>query len=259
LFGDGGLNLQDPSEEKSTTTSTTASSKEQTKKNYGALSPPSDDANTEEEKLEEGVVLLNEDEAAYVKTKMVDPETLKPHKPGQNPCLWLFHWLEGVSTVAAFCLLVTQILPFFLVRFRDIPQRIGVLNMALKVYISLFCVLFIFNETEAPVPLVRRSALLKPFFSRGFLYSFLGLICVEEAYSERVKDIVSHAASDEFHVGWAAIFMEVTSWLMLSCGVVYLLLGMCCMKGLRDRIKQNEIDAWKKYREEMKEWHKRFG
>ena len=258
LFGEGELDLKDSdappkggkSSEKNRTTDTAG--KKEEKANYGSTA---NTVSTEEEKMEEGTeVLMDRAEAKYVKTKLVDPETLKPHKPGQNACLWLFHLLEGVTTVVCVCLMATQLFPFFMMKLKDI----GVLTMFLKAYISLFCLLFILTETNAPIPLVRRSALLQPYATRGFLYSFLGLICVEEAYSERVKDIVSHG-KDEFHIGWAAIFMEVSSWLMLSCGVVYCLLGICCMKRVRDRLQQNEKDAWRQYRDAMKEWNERFG
>jgi len=247
LFGEGELDLKDsdpPKEEKPEQKKSSV-----VKQDYGST------GSTGEEKMEEGAeVLLDSSEAKYVKTKLVDPETLKPHKPGQNPCLWLFHLLEGVTSVVCVALMTTQVFPFFMMRIKDI----GVLTLALKVYISLFCLLFILTETSAPIPIVRRSALLQPYLSRGFLYSFLGLISVEEAYSERVKEMISYG-NNEFHISWAPLFMEVTSWLMLACGVVYFLLGICCMKRLRDRVKQDEIDAWKRYRDELKEWKERFG
>lgn len=222
------------------------------KKDYGTAKKKT--TTTDEEKMEEGAeVLLDSSDAKYVKSKLVDPETLKPHAPGYNPCLYMFHLLEGVTTVICCVMLVTQIFPFFVMKFKSI----GVLVTVLKVYISLFCLLFVLTETGAPVPLVRRSALLQPYASRGFLYSFLGLICLEEAYSERVKDMMAY--KDQFHISWAPLFMQIASWCMLSCGVVYMLLGICCLKRIRDRLKQNEIEAWKEYRKGMREWQERFG
>lgn len=206
---------------------------------------------------EEKVILVETAPSKFVKTAMVDPETLKPHVPGQNACLWLFHLLEGVSITAALCLMITQILPVVLVRPKDIAARIGVTSMALRVYIAIFCILFVCTETQAPVPVVRNSQLLQTYISRGFLYSFLGLICVEEAYSERVKGIVSHV-DDSFHIAWASVFMEVSSWLMLATGALYTLLGVFCCKRVRDRMKQKEKDAWKRYKEELAAWKQRF-
>ena len=114
------------------------------------------------------------------------------------------------------------------------------------------------TETGAPVPILRHSPLLQPYASRGFLYSFLGLIGVQEAYSERVRDVMK-AHGDEFHISWAPLFLQVTAWLVLSSGVVYLVLGICCLQRVRDRLHQNELDAWRQYRVDLREWQQRFG
>ena len=184
-------------------------------------------------------------------------EETKPHVPTQNPCLYLFHLLEGVAVATALCLLATQVIPLCFVKASSLAHQFG-LSLVLKVYISLFCVLFIITELNLPIPLVRSSPLLQTYLSRGFLYSFLGLICVEESYSERVKDILNHG-KDEFHVGWLAIFMQITSWFMLAIGVLYMLLGLCCLKRVRDRMKEREIEAWREYREALRRWKAEYG
>jgi hypothetical protein len=192
------------------------------KKEYGSLNnkDPEDeekDALTAADAVKEGETAKKK--TTTTKTNMVEKDpalALKPHRPHHNPCLWLFHLLEGIAVVASCCLLTTQILPLLFIPFHDIANQIGVLNMALRIYIALFCILFAL--TELSVPIIRNSPLLTTYLSRGFLYSFVGLICVEEAYSERVTDIIKH--SREIHVGWAAIFMEVSSWCMLATGYV---------------------------------------
>jgi hypothetical protein len=183
----------------------------------------------------------------------------KPHMPRQNPCLWCFHLLEGFATIVSLCLLVTQVLPLFYVRFSDFAGQIDFLSLALKVYISFFCLFFIATELGLPLPPVQASPMLQNYTSRGVLYSFLGLICVQEAYSERVKDMVDHRDDAYFHVGWAAIFMQITSWLMLGVGVVYILLGVCCLKRLRDRMEQDEKVTWANYRQGIAEWKTKYG
>lgn len=121
------------------------------------------------------------------------------------------------------------------------------------VYVALFCMIFILVECDAPVPFIRNSPLLQTYLSRGFVYSFLGLICLQEAYSERVKEMVS-AHADEFHVAWASLFMQLSSWLIFGCGVGYMLMGVCCLKNLRDKLREKDKKNWKRYRREMKEW-----
>jgi hypothetical protein len=177
----------------------------------------------------------------------------KPHVPGVNPCLWLFHTLQGVGVLASLMLCVTQVIPLVFAR-GDVLDRVGPASVALKAYISSFCAVFVAVETDLPVPILRDSNLFQGYFSRGFLYSFLGLICLEEAYSERVRDIVRKSQSSVDRVGWAPIFMQLSSWLMLAVGCVYMLMGICCLKRLRDRLKEKEQQEWKEYREAIKRW-----
>lgn len=110
-------------------------------------------------------------------------------------------------------------------------------------------------ETELPVPFVSNSPLLQNFWSRGFIYSFVGLVCTTEAYSERVDDLITHS-SERFYIGWAPVFMQVVATLMLAVGVVYMLLGLCCLRRFREKLKQKEKELWQKYREDMRTWRR---
>lgn len=176
-------------------------------------------------------------------------ESTKPHMPNRNWCLAFFRLVAGVTVLASLGLLVTQLLPLI---FGGIQSQ-GYFDLALKVYVALFCLLFLLVEFDAPVPVIRNSFLLQAYLSRGFIYSFLGLICLQEAYSERVKEIVSTHA-DEFHVAWASLFMQISSWLIFACGIFYMFMGICCLKRLRDKLREKDKKAWKKYRKELKEW-----
>ena len=178
----------------------------------------------------------------------------KPHLPNRNWCLEFFRLVSGVTILSSLGLLATQLLPVILV---PLKQQ-GYFDLALKVYVTCFCFLFIMVECDAPIPAVRNSQLLQTYLSRGFLYSFLGLICLQEAYSERVKEMVSTHA-DEFHVAWASLFMQISSWLITACGLFYMLMGLCCLKKLRDRIRKKDKAVWKRYRKEYAEWKRLNG
>ena len=203
------------------------------------------------------------------KKKLIDPESVKPVRPTYNACLYMFHLLEGIAITAAMALLVTQIMPFILVQIDSTKKEqqetntmtMNMLTIALRIYVTLFCCLFIM--TELGTSFVHKTLpLLQHYSSRGFLYSFLGLICAEEAYSERIKETLSlssNGATNIQHIGWASIFMEVSSWFMLGIGIVYMLLGMCCCKRIRDHYKQKEIDAWKQYKLDIQTWNRQYG
>lgn len=255
LFGDGSIDLQDPdSPVKAAKTKGPPKDVLANNKKYGSVHVDDDD--NDEERATSTVA------SRSVRTETSDTLTkaaimAKPHVPSQNPCLWLFHLLQGIGVIVCLCLLTTQILPLVLIPRKEIMDRIGPLAIALKAYISLFCILFMLVESDLPVPFVRSSNLLQRYMSRGFLYSFIGLICVEEANSERVREIVS--GKNTFQVGWAAVFMQISSWFMLGIGALYVLMGVCCLKRLKDKMKEKEIEDWRKYRAALKAWKDVYG
>jgi hypothetical protein len=48
--------------------------------------------------------------------------------------------------------------------------------VVLRLYISIFCVVFILVEYDAPIGFLKESMVLQNYFSRGFVYSFLGVV-----------------------------------------------------------------------------------
>lgn len=228
--------------------------------------PPTDDENpflygtisTDNSQLQQQLQQSDQEEQHDVESGIISrttAETLNmPHRPHDNPCLYIFHIFSAIAVMSSTCLIATQIIPIvWLANHNQVSENL--LTLGLKSYITLFCVMFVVVEADLKVPLIRSSPLMQNYFSRGFIYSFIGLVCVEESYSERIKDSIT--ARDAFHVGWIAIFMQISSWFMLGVGLVYMLFGMCCLKRLRDRLKQNEIEAWRKYREDMKDYKRR--
>eukprot|EP00980_Cylindrotheca_fusiformis_P001002 scaffold274_cov119-Cylindrotheca_fusiformis.AAC.4 len=120
--------------------------------------------------------------------------------------------------------------------------------IVLKFYVAIFCVVFVLVEYNAPIGFLKDSMILQNYLSRGFIYTFLGVSALEEAYSERVQDTVEHA-SDSFHVAWIGVFMQVSAWMIFGVGVVYMVLGLCCLKRLRDKLRDDDRKKWKEYRE----------
>jgi hypothetical protein len=257
LFGSGNPSLHDPVEEVKSSHSSVfhpagiaAIFKKNKTDGYGSIAQKESDDDEEDEDDDDDDDLSPSGQTPSIGSTF--GTSSKPHIPRQNPCLWLFHFIQFMACVSSLCLVATQIIPIILLPADQIMTRMNALSLALKVYISVFCLMFIIVEADLPVPWIQQSPLLVRFFSRGFVYSFIGLVCVEESYSERVRDILH--LKDEFHVGWAAIFMQISSWLMLAIGCIYMIMGIFCLKGLRDRLKQKEAKEWKHYRKEMKEW-----
>ena len=66
-----------------------------------------------------------------------------------------------------------------------------------------------------------------------------------------VTDAIAHV-DDGFHVPWLALFMQISAWVMIGLGTAYMLLGICCMNSVRDRVVKEKDMQWKAYRQEMK-------
>jgi hypothetical protein len=63
--------------------------------------------------------------------------------------------------------------------------------------------------------------------------------------------MIAHS-KDQFHVSWFSLFMQISSWMMLSLGIIYMLIGLCCLKALRDKVKKEHKQKWETYREAMR-------
>jgi hypothetical protein len=163
----------------------------------------------------------------------------RPHRPC---CLHVFIFIEIVAILASLNLLITEIIPIIIAP----PSKIGYLSLALRCYLSCFCLVFISVELEIPVPFIKDSKIFNNWISRGFLYSFVGLIGMEEAYSSRVEDLVGNA-NDKFHVAWVPMFMQITSWVMFAVGCCYMLLGICCLWRLRDKLRDSFQERLEEY------------
>jgi hypothetical protein len=231
---------------------------------YGAVNTSSVTTTSEED----GLIQHHEDDTAEL-------DADAPQRPPTDPCLWVFHFVEGLTAISALFLLFTQIAPILLLKkARDNLQQqqqqhggggdnnvqhpLSLTAIVERLYLTIFCLLVIVTESSAPIPIVRNSQILQNYCSRGFLYSFIGIICLEEAYSERVKGLLANVANvDGFHIAWAALFMEFSAWLMLAMGMLYMVLGLLCLKLLRDRMVEREKKHWKKFRQELAEWRKK--
>jgi hypothetical protein len=228
---------------------------------YGAVNTSSATTTSEEE----GLILHHDDTA-----EREDADA--PQRPKIDPCLWVFHFVEGLTAISALFLLLTQIAPVLLLKKEteslqqqqhggggggDNAHPLSLTAIVERLYLTIFCLLVIVTESSAPIPIVRDSQILQNYCSRGFLYSFIGIICLEEAYSERVKGLLANVANvDGFHIAWAALFMEFSAWLMLAMGMLYMVLGILCLKLLRDRMVEREKKHWKTFRQELAEWRK---
>lgn len=86
----------------------------------------------------------------------------------------LLQWIEAFAIFSCATMMVTQIFPLFFIPLSDINAG----AIVLKFYISIFCAVFILVELDAAIPFLKDSKILQNYFSRGFVYSFLGVVSV---------------------------------------------------------------------------------
>ena len=104
---------------------------------------------------------------------------------------------------------------------------------------------------ESRIPFL--NGIIQNWILRGFLYSFIGLIGMEQDLAIRVEEISAGSASvlgPDFLTLFAMLFINITAWTIIGVGILYMLLGIVCMQGLYDRLE-------KEHREKVSEWKRK--
>ena len=122
-------------------------------------------------------------------------------------------------------------------------------NLKSRLYLSIFCLIFILVESRIPF----LNGVIQNWILRGFLYSFFGLIGMEQDLAIRVEEISAGSASvlgPDFLTLFAMLFINITAWTMISVGILYTFLGVVCLQGLSERLEKD-------YREKVSEWKRK--
>jgi hypothetical protein len=111
----------------------------------------------------------------------------------------------------------------------------------LRVYIIAFCGMFILAELKVDA-FLRFLPSFNNWVYRGFLYSFVGVIGAE--MSRAMLASIPPNSLSVLQRG-ASLMLTVTSYSMAIVGALYMLMGICCLHGVWERIKagyDREID-----------------
>jgi hypothetical protein len=112
----------------------------------------------------------------------------------------------------------------------SIMYRYGMppVHLILRGYGVLFGLFVIMAELEVG-PYFRDSRMMSSWVMRGLVYSFLGVIGTEESISVNLdKSSLPNGAAVE-------LFAQIASYCMVACGGCYILLGLLCCKGRKDK------------------------
>mmetsp|Transcript_26874 Transcript_26874/g.77480 ORF Transcript_26874/g.77480 Transcript_26874/m.77480 type:complete len:231 (-) Transcript_26874:1303-1995(-) len=132
-----------------------------------------------------------------------------------------FRFVKFLTVVSSLMLFVGQCVAIFY----GPASRV---QIVLKLYIMAFCILIIMNEMEW-TRLATESKLLVNWMGRGFSYSFVGLVSVEE------NDVMVKFINISLAGKTQLMFIETVGYMMVGVGVIYFTLGLSCCKSVSDR------------------------
>lgn len=121
-------------------------------------------------------------------------------------------------------------------------------------YISIFCIIFVLVEARSPIQFLH-SSVLDAYFSRGFLYTFLGVVCLEQSVAVKYRGAALNKAV--FTLGWPALFMSVSAYVIIGVGAVYMFFGVLCIGPCKRGMERQYSQRMEAHRQEKKEQRRR--
>eukprot|EP00565_Helicotheca_tamesis_P002076 CAMPEP_0185729306 /NCGR_PEP_ID=MMETSP1171-20130828/5089_1 /TAXON_ID=374046 /ORGANISM="Helicotheca tamensis, Strain CCMP826" /LENGTH=225 /DNA_ID=CAMNT_0028398111 /DNA_START=52 /DNA_END=729 /DNA_ORIENTATION=- len=149
------------------------------------------------------------------------------------------------SILINMCMILSQIWPTVLVGSSPI-------EWTLRVYVIIFNIVYILVELEwmLDIQWITKFPLMANFMVRGIVFSFLGVIGVEQSIAIRVDMLhMNHIASTRMKA--ASLLLELTSYCMTCLGGLYFIMGVTCMKEFRDRCRRIEKEQKQKRNESI--------
>jgi len=190
------------------------------------------------------------DDASTKNGKSKKEKGRKKNGPKKSICHLLFDAVRYMAILASCMMFAMQIVPLVI-----LGHESTWLQIAVRLYLAIFCLSFV--VTESRIPFLRKiSSPHNNWILRGFFYSFVGLIGMEQDIAVKVEEIAtgtkkfkfgtSSVLGPDFGTLFASLFMSLTTWIMISVGVIYTILGLLCMQAWYERLD-------KEYREKAKE------
>ena len=152
-------------------------------------------------------------------------------------CFMFFASITTLSIIVLACMSISQII---LLSKKHLPF----LQFSLRLYILIFCLIFMLVELDWP-PQIMRNLPTNNWLMKGWIYSFLGLVGMEEAFAVLVSD---SSTSNILGSDLISIFVQLSSWGMVVIGVLYFVLGLCFMRSLKEKVRKDYYAAKERHR-----------
>jgi hypothetical protein len=171
-----------------------------------------------------------------------------------------FDAVRYLAIFASCAMLFMQIIPIVILGVGGITG----LQYFVRIYLIIFCVSFILLESR--IPLLRRLTFPSHdnnWILRGFMYTFIGIIGMEQDVAIKVEDIASGTSNILLGPNYATLFaslsIAIATWIMVGVGVLYMLLGVMCLQKLYERLEKeyhDKLTEWKQKKKREKEFQK---
>lgn len=143
--------------------------------------------------------------------------------PRRKPFHKLMFVAACVAALSAFNMCIGQVVGF---KF----QQEGPVQYVLRLYVIIICVLAILIELEW-TKFARESFVLKFWVTRGLFYIFIGVLGLEQ------NDTLHAKNSDSMNFNLSMHYVTVAAWIMVAVGILYSLLGACCLQVYYNRLR----------------------
>ena len=108
-----------------------------------------------------------------------------------------------------------------------------VVGYVLRVYVVAACLLLVLVELE--ITETARTKFFHHWISRGLVYVFIGVIGMQENETAESRPI--REDWDGYEI--VTDIVRTVAWNMTGCGVVYVIMGMCCLQYLLDKMRRD--------------------
>ncbi len=167
----------------------------------------------------------------------------KNKKPGRNCCHSFFVLIQMVAICCNLAMIAVQLVPIYFWKKMVLEQKV------VRCYVAFFDLIFILAEIE----IVYRG--LNNWIAKGLMYSFVGVLALDQRVSMIhygfLNPKTSASFGDTWNELWTTIFIEATSWSMIGVGSLYFLMGVFCMKRLRNKYRAEYQKKLKEYKKSM--------
>lgn len=163
--------------------------------------------------------------AAQEETPLIGAEA---STPDDHPLLWfVFNGVRLVAIAISLAMMVAQVLTLMVL-------DEGLFQCILRVYMLSFCVCFCLAELnlfQTQIPF------LAGWIHRGIMYSFVGVIGVEEANTVKIsKNNRTHKVKETFVGKMSGTYVWIVSVSMFAVGLVYMCMGAMCLRKVYNRM-----------------------